>query len=506
VQFAGMALIVFAIFHLMLSFLLLRIFRLSTLEQLQGNRSRVVKQVSEINEAKPSYQSGLESSFSFLTLPALSSERKSNTRSDLRFIRRNIIRSLPKTILCILVTTSFVLVLGWLVTTINDAEQSLELLYENTVVSGMVTQQNLADIARDRYMGDVIWRNTVTQTRVSRMVQNVFVQGGHFRAYIIAPFGKGLPPETGLEIIGYNRRRSLPENANVLDFMFTFNDLELFMEHNAQEGAVGFTIEFISDFDPQNDFMYDLNQPIPIIVAESILERRGLELGDAVYLGYTKNSVFWFTHVPAVIVGVHNGQLAHRPAQNSFFLPLRAFEQLIGGLGLYITLAFEVDPAANHEILRVHHTLNNIVNRGNAGLVPLRLVWLDQTFFNVIGVANQTLLLLQLVYPVILVLSVVLAAGLNFILVQQNTQKAAVLRVLGRERKKTILLLFAEQTLVSMLGGLIGLAMLLPLGVYFNQVLFRSLLLYFLAFIVSTYQAAKMVTEEEPLQLLQVKE
>ena len=84
------------------------------------------------------------------------------------------------------------------------------------------------------------------------------------------------------------------------------------------------------------------------------------------------------------------------------------------------------------------------------------VIW-DEELRIVVAQLDKNLSLLQVLYPVVIGVSVLIGAGLCFLLLLQATREAAILRVLGTTRTAVRLALIIEPLVLSILGVLLGL-------------------------------------------------
>ena len=113
--------------------------------------------------------------------------------------------------------------------------------------------------------------------------------------------------------------------------------------------------------------------------------------------------------------------------------------------------------------------------------------------------------LLKILYPVMRLLSVVLAAGLASLLVMQAARETAILRVLGVRKGRAAGLLTAEQLVLAVMGVLLGAILTMVLG--FTTLDWQAnALLYILGCLTGAAVCAGIRVQKNPLALLQVKE
>ena len=490
-----------AVTLIMMLFGAIKILRYPVLEQLQGVVSKPKKQKPQkiLDEVKPIVLTDF-------TIPRYTPVFTTGEkhRGGFRWIVRHITRSPVKSMLGLAVALFFVLVLGWLQESIVRTKQNIDYLYAHTIVWGEVVQDNTFAQHTDRYLGDVIRLRTAERVLDSGFVENVYMESGHSRAFVIPAADDGSFPENWYDIIGYDRSRAIWFSLHTMDFMFAFNDLDRFIDLNSFDENNRFEIEFAEGFD-KSDFTSQ-DGPIPILVSENVLYERGISLGEIVYIGFSPAVPTAWESVEAVVIGVHNGHVARVDARETIFMCLTQFENIMAGMTMYSTFSFTINPAYNREIAYVREHLTSIVLARNAGLLLLRLFLSDQTLHNLIGVATQTLLLIELVYPVAMAAALAIASGLAMLLMLQNAKKAATLHVLGMSKISTMVMLLVEQLLVCLAGMAVGLIALALMNVNFSQTLVISFGLYLAGVFITSLVGAGIIIRREPLELLQVRE
>jgi len=419
--------------------------------------------------------------------------------SRFRFTLRHILRSPAKSALSMLIALFFVMVLGWLTESILRSEESIDRLYADTIVYGEVTAANAF------LVGDIIRRGTIESIIDSGYVENLYIEAGHFRAFLVPPCDAGSLPEDWYDIIGFDREQHIFYSLDTLDFIFAFNDVDLFMARNYIEGIGGVYIEYAPGFAP-TDFVHNQHMPIPVIISEYTAQRRGVGLGDEVIIAYTQYSPRSWDYSSAIVIGIHNDNISREAAQSAILLPTDTIEEILGHVTMYTTLLFTVIPYYNRQLEYVYQYLHELVNARGAGIVPLALLFADQLLHTLVGVASQTLLLLELVYPVALGASAVIAGGLAMLLMLQTAKKAAIMHVLGTNKIKTMAMLLIGEVIICLAGMVPALAILAMMGVNFSPVFLASVVVYFSAVVIGATLGVMIIVRRKPLELLQVRE
>jgi ABC-type lipoprotein release transport system permease subunit len=161
----------------------------------------------------------------------------------------------------------------------------------------------------------------------------------------------------------------------------------------------------------------------------------------------------------------------------------------------------------NRESREFREIMENLINR-HRGPVPLTFTLWDEELIYVVQQLEQNLNLLYLLYPIVLVVSLLIGIGLSMLLMFQNIKDAAVMRVLGATKSQTRRRLIREQMLVILVGLLLGGIGLVYIGEGLS-VDIRSILylgFYFVAGAIGSIIGAVAISNRSSLDLLQVKE
>ena len=214
------------------------------------------------------------------------------------------------------------------------------------------------------------------------------------------------------------------------------------------------------------------------------------------------------------VAGVYEGAVSGADRGFPVLLPESVLRSIRGEKLAYIRAHFSLDPAKNREMAGFRTVLEEIVSAPGAGLTPLRAVLLDEELRQAVEPLEDSIALMKLLYPVVVVLSVLVAAGVSVLFVMLSAKEAAILRVQGTSRIRTILMLGLQQIFPCFAGLLIGLTGIL---LYINgatpdlrpSVVSRAALCavaYLLAGTSGAIVSAVTVIRKNPLEMLQVKE
>ena len=460
------------------------ILKLPVLEQLQNTASKKQK----IIIVTPSKKVLIDYKNFKMPQAKYSLYRLSKHLSVMLFIVRHLKRTPWKSFLGILVTMFFVIAFGWFSESITSTEETIEMLYDTNIVEARVN--------------DPMLRRTIDLVRESGYLYSDIMEASHNRAFIIPMMYDGTFPQDWYYNIGYDTSLPIDQNYNVLNTIFALNNLSLFIDEHTlyvDDVNVGLNIDFDLFFNPETDFIYNANNPIPIIIAQSIKESRNINIGDIVYIGYTASNIVWLDYTSAVIVGIHDELIMRPGLEKSFIMPSDAFEEMFGHMVRYDSFSFIINPVFNRTISEVREVIERLFSPGS-------ISFMDYILRTIVGVTGQTLLLLQLAYPIALWASIILAGGLNLLLMLQNAKRAAILRVLGRKKVQVILLLVIEQLMLTVFGALLGFIVSVAFSTRFDDLYILAIILYLIVVISSTVIGSFMIVKRSPLDMLQVRE
>ncbi|MCL2663389.1 MAG: ABC transporter permease, partial [Oscillospiraceae bacterium] len=474
-------------------------------------KSKTSGAVSTLNEGEDSVAGrAVLAPLPAFSLTPVPSER---TKSNLRWIQRQIARSGVKTALCLLIAMLLVLSLGWLRETISRTEVEIDDMWDLAVIYGELKAFSPFGAREDRPLGDVIGRRTIDAVRDSGYAENFYIEGAHYRNFIIAPAPDGSFPDNWGDIIGYDRSLpfTAPENRGKLDMLFAVNNLDIFIENNALNnmGTLrDFRIDFAEGFDTENFQFSDEDiknsVPVPVILSSSIMEKRGLSLGDEAFLGFTMQSMHFFEGIPIIVIGTHSGQPVREAAEHAILIPISKFDHLMLGLAFYTTFTFTIDTAYNREIEQIR----DLFTEGDffINLAEVELFMSTHELLTMVRIASQSLALLQLIYPIAVATAILIALGMSFLLLLQTAKSAAILRVTGMSKVRAISILIAEPVLVSLSGAALGVIALAALSAAFGTQFALVLSMYLTAVLVGATTGAFIVCNRMPISMLQVKE
>jgi ABC-type lipoprotein release transport system permease subunit len=194
-------------------------------------------------------------------------------------------------------------------------------------------------------------------------------------------------------------------------------------------------------------------------------------------------------------------------ARDLIFLPMDALDEILDGQLNYIVAIFELDPKKNRELSAFREEFLEI-ERHVPSFFGVEFNLEDDELRMVVEQLEQNLLLLRLLYPIVMGVSLVIAFGFSVLLNIQNAKNAAVMRVLGVEKKRTRKILVLGPVVICLVGIIIGWIVFSLVNERFGVSgavgVFGGL--YLVATFAGSLVGAVVVSNRSPLDLLQVKE
>ena len=482
----------------------------------------------------------------------------SRRRGMRRNTRRRIYRTPVKSTLMVSVAFLSVLAFGWLQNTITENNAEIERLWNTTIVEGeihpTITESDHVYVE----MKHIVAPPTVDQILATGFVEEVYLEMGYELAYYVLPLPDGSFPEDPF------RGWSFPEYYDQMRHrLFAVSDLDVLVERNTdpldefgrqrrfdiysggalyptqQMRVMPLEITYQEGFDPavfNRGHHFEFDMTIPVLLPEEMMERYDLALGGRIFISHPWNQRIW-EHpfispgrhegddpiwsllrpwiITGEIAGVYTGGI-HQPfAHHAIIIPYGIVHGIrdslprrqVGRVSNYSTVRIFMDPARNRETEEFREIMEGILRR-HRGPVRLAFTLWDDELLDVVRQLEQNLRLLQLLYPIVLVVSLLIGIGLSLLLMFQNMKDAAVMRMLGVTKAQARSRLIKEQLLITAVGllfGAIGLTFIVggP-DVDISSILYVGF--YFLAGLVGSAIGAVVISNREPLELLQVKE
>lgn len=271
------------------------------------------------------------------------------------------------------------------------------------------------------------------------------------------------------------------------------------------------------------------SEVVPIAVSSGILAQLDLKLGDKTTfrsLGNSDNGAVVVYGMDTVVAAVFtksststmNTKVGN---DNAVLIPYSVTElipswtapdsvaRLVESKNRFKKASFMINPSRNRELASSTAELDRIVRTNMSGLVPMVLRLWDEELRQVVEPMEYTLSLLEVLYPIIVMASIMIAAGLAILMILQSIKLAAMLRILGTTRARVIAMQSSEQVIICLAGLILGiLADFIFLGatIALSSSSFAQAGLYLIGALFGSLFAARLAVSKSPMDLLQVKE
>lgn len=427
----------------------------------------------------------------------IDTKRKYSPLSLGRYVIHHGLRSRFKSILTLVIALGFMLTSGWIRQTIQRSQTEIDRLYDTTVIEADIIK---ADPAAQPMTGSYptgsgfVYLNTVISVQNSGAV-----------------IGSALEAETvwpRIQAAGTGNGPTGVVTAHAYD------GPETLIAGLAEPGSLTFAPGWdISIFEKEWTLAEIQSSGIPIVFPSETLEETHLKVGDRV-----KVSEYSGTSYPGIVVGQYSGGRAvmvNGVKMNIMggypaLVPLSVIEAMNRSKTKFTAAHFILDPTKNRELAQFSAEMDQVVKAPNAGTCELRFVIWDEQLRVVVVQLEKNISILQVLYPIVMAVSVLIGAGLCFLLLLQTAKEAAVMRVLGITQTAVRLALISEPLFLSILGVILGLGLSaivwMSPGVALSGESLAAAGMYLAGALAGLSAGAILVTNNKPIELLQVKE
>lgn len=468
-------------------------------------------------------------------------------RNRLRYIWRGKIRSFLALGVALLFTVS----IGWFGEVISSNEAAIEQLYLETEIIAEIRLVNPSLGHESFPLRNNIFQRTIRAMMELEIVAQAELLAGCHRQWLIASPADGevLPESIWHGIRGFD--------GSEVTSIYGTNDIGQLLYRNRYDTArdtPGVYVHFFnnpgdgygsfstphdfgifaleidyadgfkeSDFQWDNRFGWRMNpvgltfaeeveNAIPVIAPQNLLDIRGIESGEIAYLVHDFSNSIQQWAFPVRIIGVHNGYFFDGNMWESVLMPLDALKVIRGEELGYMQARFTIDNTRNRELDYFREEMHEIVQRGGAGAVPLTIFIFDEELRATVQPLEQLQSIFHMLYPISLIITGVIAFGLSAFLTLKNAKSAAIMRSFGLSKKQVRLVLGGELLFISIAGVCIGLLILAPFvgglsaSLAMNAQALQGAAIYIFGTLCGTAMSGVAITDKAPLGLLQVKE
>jgi ABC-type antimicrobial peptide transport system permease subunit len=395
-----------------------------------------------------------------------------------RYVLHHALRSRLKSFLTLAVALGFMLASGWIRQTMERSRLEVERLYDTTVVEADILPADPSakpsGETADAGTG-FVYLNTINSVLNSGFVESSVLEAD----------------TAWFKIEKLDSQDVFPGKFPV----YAYDSPEAFSSGLENPGSLVFASGWDMNRFAQPRKLGEIqNEGVPALFPVSLLEQLQLNVGETIQItdqtGHAYN---------CVIVGQYIG--------NYILIPISVLEAMDGSQTKFTVAHFVLDPTKNRELSQLRTDMEKVMGIYGG---KLRFVIWDEELRVVIAQLDKNLSLLNVLYPVVIAVSVLIGAGLCFLLLLQATREAAILRVLGTTRTAVRLALIIEPLILSIIGVILGLGISRFLWMTSDLVSAVPLLtgagLYLAGVLAGLVIGSISVTNKKPIELLQVKE
>jgi hypothetical protein len=412
--------------------------------------------------------------------------RKYNPASLSWYVLNHGLRSKFKSTLTFAIALGFVLASGWIWQTMERSRMEIDRLYDTTVIEADILQTGSTTSSTGGK--DFISRRTIDSVLNSGFVKKSVLEA---------------------ESTWANIETSEDRFPGIFP-VYAYDSPEAFHSGMADPGSLVFAPGWDMNLFAQPRTLDELRKEgIPALFPASLLAQLQVNVGETIRIKDLSNRTYTCT-----IVGGYSGLIGSTlgsnfiPRGESYILfPLSALESIEGTRTKFTTAHFVLDPMKNRELPQFRAGMETIMNVYSG---KFRFMIWDEELTIVIAQLDRNLSLLRMLYPVVILVSVMIGAGLCFLLLLQTNKEAAILRVLGTTRTAVRLALISEPICLSVIGVVIGLGISRLLWMTSDLLPVDELMtgagLYLAGALAGSVTGAILITNKQPIELLQVKE
>ena len=481
-----------------------------TLELLQGGVQAKQKEKKAAAQASPDM--GQETAGAQVSaaawaqpLPAVTTAKRSfSIAHALRFVGCYIRRSKAKGLLVFLLAALFTVGLAAIQVSILNSTAKVDELYQTVSVDLELVKRNTST----DFKGGFIPRSTI-----NHIADTGFISGFYGEAeYGVLDIKRWEDFHAALGSAPAGSPASASQlEPKALYSLHSFSDLDVFLSGNGSDVDILYHEGWDeSMFLPQDWGTYkearDWQSVLPVLLPQEIYEVYRIAPGERIVMKMTNG-----LDLIMEVAGMYTGRVSGSKIP-AILTPAGVMDAITSGSPYYSTVRFNIDPARNRELNTFRATLDEIVDGNRAGLIPLRALLWDEDLRNAIEPLENSIQLMEVLYPVALALSLLAAAGVSALLILTEAREAAIMRVLGTTKLRSRIMLVLQIVFVVLAGLLIGLTAALAWSssaglalAIFDMSALRAAA-YLICAVTGSTAGAVTVTNRPPLELLQVKE
>lgn len=415
-------------------------------------------------------------------------QRKYTPSSLSRYVLYHGLRSRFKSTLTLVIALGFVITLGWFQHTMERSRIEINHLYDTTVIEADILETNSAT------------SSTGGKDFISREVINTVMNSGFVSESILEA------ESNWIKIEKVDSKDKFPGAFPV----YAYDSSEAFYSGLADPDSLIFASGWDLDRFAKPRTLDEIRKGgLPAIFPARLLAQLQVNIGETIRITDRLERTY-----TCIIVGQYSGWIGssvystYTPrGENYVLIPLSNLESTERAFTKFRIAHFVLDPTKNRELPQFSASMENVIKVYSS---KFRFFIWDEELRIVVSQLEKNLSILKVLYPVVMAVSALIAAGLCFLLLLQKNREAAILRVLGTTCTVVRLALIVESFSLSLIGVVIGLGLAALLWISSGTVPMGALLtsagLYLAGAVIGLVGGAILVTNKPPLELLQVKE
>ncbi|MCI8681298.1 MAG: hypothetical protein HFF81_11025, partial [Oscillospiraceae bacterium] len=461
---------------------------------------------SEIRIAPAAVQSGTPVPTATAdSLPAgknVHSRESLNARFTLTFVWRHMVRAGGKSLLTMGLAAAFTVSLAMIQFSIVNNRKEVDQLYERTPVSLELVK---ADTTQTTTAGAFLFEETLETIVETGLIADSYVEGANYGSMF--RYEETWQPGQGVSVRDQEQTkcaiRSIDSEEKFLSPFGSGQYAEIYYA-DGWDGSL-----FSTAWDTSS------GEAFPIILPEEMWTKYELEGSEL--MGVASKGSFRMCAVAGYYTGDIGGASSgsrRSPYNESrpILMPTSALRTMVKRM-LYSKAVFTVDPAQTRNTSELQAAIDELANAPRIGGVPVRIILWDEELRLAVEPLEASIRLMEILYPITLVLSLLTAAGIAVLFVMTSAREAAILRILGTTKLRSRAMLALQTAVTSLAGLLLGVAGVLAYAGRTRPELLAGLVsasvlcavLYLLAAIAGAVLSAVSVTARNPLELLQVR-
>ena len=418
----------------------------------------------------------------------------------MRFVWRHVARARGKSLLTAVLAAAFTIGLSAIALSIENNTREIGELYETISVTLELTQKDATQTIRG---GGFLFEDTVQAVLDTGYITETYLEGANFGK--VYPYDELWEASDGIFIRGYGM------DCNIL----AVDDVEKFLSsigsgsHWTITYAEGWDGSFFAKDWREAGQVLGGDDMLPLLLPRQIYDAYMAADGRPVVL--TCKGKYKICVVAGAYDGAESGDYQVAPL---VLMPQSALQAMVGSRMLYSAARFTVDPAMNRDLDQFRDAVDALANTPRIGGTPVRVMLRDEELRQAAEPLEESVALMEILYPVMLVLSVLTAAAGSALFVLLAAKDAAILRIQGTGKGRVRLMLSLQLVITNLAGLAAGLAGVLGYLAGRQPELVGTILgpaalcavMYLCAAVLGASAAAAAVTRGNPLELLQVKE